>query len=196
MTNMMTEMLKLFYETFKNKKNSRDSLSKARKIESKSDQMQEQISSYLAECTKHELSFESSKGASAMIRITNELESIGDSTLNLFLQIERIENDLGFSDEMNKEIDGLCIVVMEFIEWNSSFIVNNISPMTEQDLEKSIKYENKIDDIRNKLLDSSRDRLSEGSTPKAELLFMDIIKHLEHIGDYSLNISQVLKKLN
>ena len=53
-----------------------------------------------------------------------------------------------------------------------------------------------IDDMRNKLLDSSRDRLSKGSKPKAELLFMDIIKHLEHIGDYSLNISQALEQTN
>ena len=53
-----------------------------------------------------------------------------------------------------------------------------------------------IDDLRNKLLDSSRDRLSKGSDPKSELLFMDIIKHLEHIGDYSLNISQALEQLD
>ena len=31
--------------------------------------------------------------------------------------------------------------------------------------------------------------------PKTELLFIDIIKHLEHIGDYSLNISQALTRL-
>ena len=47
--------------------------------------MQIEISNYLAECTKHELSRQSSEDAADMIRIVNELESIGDSTFNLFL---------------------------------------------------------------------------------------------------------------
>ena len=68
--------------------------------------------------------------------------------------------------------------------------------MTYQDLDKSIKYEEEIDNLRNKFLDTSRERLSTGSNPKAELLFLDIVKHLEHIGDYSLNISQALEQIN
>ncbi len=158
--------------------------------------MQEQISAYLAECTKHELSFESSKEAAAMMRITNELESIGDSSLNLFIQIDKIEDDLEFTDQMNEEIISFFGRVIKFIEWNSSFIINDIQPMLGQDLNKSIEYEKEIDDIRNKLIDLSRGRLSEGSKPKIELLFIDIIKHLEHIGDYSLNISQALEDIN
>ena len=196
MSDMMIKMLNLFQKTFKNKKYITDSLDYAKKLEHKSDQMQEEISAYLGECTKYELSLESSKGAAAMMRITNELESVGDSSLNLFLQIERLGNELKFNDDMNEEILGLYSNVMKFIEWNSLFISNNLKSMNEQDLDKSIKYENNIDDIRNKLLDSSRNRLSKGFNPKSELLYMDIIKHLEHIGDYSLNISQALEQLD
>ena len=86
--------------------------------------------------------------------------------------------------------------VMTFIKWNDLFIKDNIKPMTPIDLDKSINYEEMIDDKRNRLLDSSRKRLSKGSPAKAELLFMDIIKHLEHIGDYSLNISQALEQID
>ena len=68
--------------------------------------------------------------------------------------------------------------------------------MTDIDLSKSIKFERNIDNIRNKFLDSSMSRLSLESNPKAELLYMDIIKHLEHIGDYSLNISQALEQID
>jgi phosphate:Na+ symporter len=56
--------------------------------------------------------------------------------------------------------------------------------MTEEHLYKSIEYEKEIDDIRNQFIDLSRERLSKGSNPKAELLFLDIVKHLEHIGDF------------
>ena len=196
MSDMMTEMLNLFHETFKNNKNIENALFKARKLEDRSDQMQEQISTYLAECTKHELSLGSSKEAAAMMRITNELESIGDSSLNLFLQIERLKGKIKFTDEMNNQIIKCYDMVLKFIEWNNSFISNNIKSMSEEELKISIKYENEIDDIRNQLIDSSRERLSKGLNPKAELLFTDVIKHLEHVGDYSLNISQALEQIN
>ena len=197
MSKMMDKMLSFFYETFKNKKNISQATIKARKIESRSDQMQEQICSYLAECTKHELSIESSQGAATMSRITNELESIGDSCLNLFLQIERLEDNLNFNNRMNDETSKMYNLVITFMEWNNQFIADNIKPMTKKDLNKSIEYEKEIDLLRNQLLDSSRNRLSdEGAEPKAELLFMDIIKHLEHIGDYSLNISQSLEHID
>ena len=131
-----------------------------------------------------------------MMRITNELESVGDSTLNLFLQLERMEKGLEFDDRMNKEVSEIFSLVMKFIEWNSSFIESNIQSMTNEDLDKSIDLEKQIDDLRNQFIDYSRDRLAKGSNPKSELLFLDIIKHLEHIGDYSLNISQALEQLD
>ena len=196
MSNLMKQMLILFHETFKSEKDISQSLDKARKMELKSDQMQEEISVYLAECTKHELSFESSKGAASMMRIVNELESVGDSTLNLFLQINRFKDDLKLSDEIKEEVSAMYNVVMEFIEWNNSFIINDIQSINQEDLDKSVQYERKIDGFRNKLIESSRQRISKGAVPKVELLFMDIIKHLEHIGDYSLNISQALEQTN
>ena len=169
------------------------SLEEARNMEKTSDEMQEQISTYLAECTKHELSFESSINASAMMRLTNELESIGDSCFNLFLQIEKVENKLKFTNEMDKEIFEILDMVFDFTKWNDSFIIDNVKPMTKKDLDRSMVYENAIDNMRNLLLDSSRKRLVKGSDVRSELLFMDIVKHLEHIGDYSLNISQALQ---
>ena len=196
MSDLMIQMLILFYKTFTSEKDTFKYLEKAKKMELKSDQMQEEISIYLAECTKHELSFESSRVAAAMMRIVNELESVGDSTLNLFLQIDRLKDDLKLSDEIKVEISEMYNEVMEFVEWNNSFIIKDIESMNQEDLDKSIKYERKIDDFRNRLIESSRQRISKGAVPKVELLFMDIIKHLEHIGDYSLNISQALEQTN
>tara|TARA_B110000263_G_scaffold169129_1_gene147317 strand:+ start:119 stop:1786 length:1668 start_codon:yes stop_codon:yes gene_type:complete len=196
MSSLIKKMLNLFEKTFKKEENISKSIILGRKMESTSDQMQEQISTYLAECTKHELSYSSSKEAAAMIRLTNELESIGDSCLNLFLQIEKNNEELMFTDKMNKEILQLYSMVIKFVQWNNSFIENNLKCMTDIDLNKSVEYENEIDDIRNRFIDASRERLSLESNPKGELLYIDIIKHLEHVGDYSLNISQALEQIN
>jgi len=197
MSVLINKMLDLFKKTFKKEKDISESIILGRKMEITSDEMQEEISTYLSECTKHELSYRSSKEAAAMLRLTNELESIGDSCFNLLLQIEKSNNEkLVFSDKMKKEILQLYSMIIKFVQWNNSFIQNNLTSMTDIDLSKSIKFERNIDNIRNKFLDSSMSRLSLESNPKAELLYMDIIKHLEHIGDYSLNISQALEQID
>ena len=168
------------------------SIDNARKKEILTDQMQVEISNYLSECSKHELSVQSSKDASDMIRIVNELESIGDSTFNLFLINEKMDKNL-FSDEMKAQILDLYSVVNQFLLWNHDFITNDIKQMSKDDLSKSIEFENKIDNMRNSFIGLSGDRLSKDSNSKSELLFIDVIKHLEHIGDFSLNVSQALE---
>jgi phosphate:Na+ symporter len=169
-----------------------DSIEKARKTEILTDQMQVEISNYLAECTKHELSVQSAQNASDMIRIVNELESISDSIFNLFLISKKLDNNM-LSLEMNDQIQRLYNKVNEFINWNHDFLAKDIKSMSLDDLNKSIQYENEIDDMRNKFIKASSNRLTEDSNVESELIFIDIIKHLEHIGDFSLNISQALE---
>jgi len=168
------------------------SIEKAKKTEILTDQMQVEISNYLAECTKHELSVESAENASDMIRIVNELESVGDSIFNLFLISEKLDR-VTLSAEMKDQIGKLYNKVNELIDWNHSFLSKDIKSMSVDDLNKSIQYENEIDDMRNKFIETSSDRLAKDSNVKSELIFIDIIKHLEHIGDFSLNISQALE---
>ncbi len=168
------------------------SIKEARKMEDLTDTMQEQISNYLAECAKHELSEKSSKNTADMIRIVNELESVGDSILNLFLINEKLDKKT-LSSEMKDQILELFAKVDEFTSWNHSFIENDIKKMSAKDIEQSVNYENEIDDLRNKFIDLSSKRLSKDSSSLSELIFVDIIKHLEHIGDFALNISQALE---
>jgi len=191
MSNTVNDFLSKSKSIFTDNK-STISIEEARKMEDLTDKMQEEISNYLAECAKHELSEKSSKNTADMIRIVNELESVGDSILNLFLINEKLDKKT-LNSEMKNQILELFTKVDEFIHWNHSFIENDIKKMTNQDIEKSIKYENDIDDLRNKFIDLSSKRLSKDSNSLSELIFVDIIKHLEHIGDFALNISQALE---
>ena len=191
MSTIINEFIATAIDTIKSGKEE-DSIDSARKQEVLTDQMQVEISNYLSECSKHELSVQSSKDASDMIRIVNELESIGDSTFNLFLIIEKIDKT-SLTDEMKNQISDLYSVVNEFLIWNHEFITNDMKQMSSDDLNKSIEYENKIDDMRNRFIEESGKRLGNDSNSKLELIFIDIIKHLEHIGDFSLNISQALE---
>ena len=95
---------------------------------------------------------------------------------------------------MEVQILDLYNNVNKFLKWNYSFLSEDIKPMSHDELSKSIEYENKIDEIRNNLISASTLRLSKDSNTKSELLFIDMTKHLEHIGDFCLNISQALER--
>ena len=63
------------------------------------------------------------------------------------------------------------------------------------DLEAAMRFEETIDDMRDELNRLSRRKMAKKkrSELKGELIFRDIVRHLEHIGDYSLNISQAMR---
>ena len=60
---------------------------------------------------------------------------------------------------------------------------------------RPLRFEDAIDEMRDQLNKISRRKMAKKkrSELKGELIFRDIVRHLEHIGDYSLNISQALR---
>jgi phosphate:Na+ symporter len=60
-------------------------------------------------------------------------------------------------------------------------------------LEKALNLERTIDASRNSLKKAVQKRLQEGSDVKQELLLLDIVRHIEHIGDYSLNVAEAMR---
>ena len=75
---------------------------------------------------------------------------------------------------------------MQFIHIN----INRHLP--KEKLEFATELENSIDAFKNELKKLARKRLEEGSNVKAELLYMDLVKQIERIGDHCFNISELL----
>jgi phosphate:Na+ symporter len=55
--------------------------------------------------------------------------------------------------------------------------------------------ENSIDDFRSALKKKARKRLQTGANVKSELLFMDIVRHVEKIGDHAYGVAHALREL-
>ena len=53
--------------------------------------------------------------------------------------------------------------------------------------------ENKIEYIKKNLKKEVRKNLKSGADIKGELLYLDIVRNIERIGDYCLNIAQALR---
>ncbi|MCD6177238.1 MAG: Na/Pi cotransporter family protein, partial [Candidatus Cloacimonetes bacterium] len=92
--NKMVELINDMFDTFLKVFRSPDkkmggTVKKVKAMEELSDQMQIEITKFLVECSKEDLSERSVMNLNAIMRIVNELENIGDSCYKLMLLTER-----------------------------------------------------------------------------------------------------------
>ncbi|MBI9101946.1 MAG: Na/Pi cotransporter family protein [Spirochaetales bacterium] len=192
MANIVKNMYTEYLQVFKNPdKKMGDKITLLKEQEDYTDQMQEQLSSYLVEVSRENLNESSALNVAMLMRTVNELESVGDSIYNLSLLAQRrydkaidldpiaVEEILPYADRVTKFLD---------------FITKHLdSPLSAVEMEKARKIERKIDKTRNTLNKSARKRLRDKGNIKSELMIIDIVRHMEHIGDYLINIAESLR---
>jgi len=194
MAGIVHKMFTIFREVFDNPQTKMiTEVTELKEMEDYTDQMQEQISAYISDCTKEHLNERSAVNANAMIRIVNELESIGDSCFNLIILAQRrYDKKLQIDERALKDFAPYSDHVFSFIE----FIKKHLNEhLPEEELNNAIKLEDEINGMRNVLKKSSQTRLQEGGNVKGELLYIDLIRHVERIGDYSINVAQALRQI-
>ncbi|MBN2535789.1 MAG: Na/Pi cotransporter family protein [Spirochaetales bacterium] len=194
MANIVEAMFAVFLKLFHNPdKKMRDLVDKVKEEEERTDQMQVEISRYLAECAKENLNEISVNNVTAMLRITHELESIGDSCYRLMILAQRrYDKKIKMDKESLAEIDNYSKQVKNFINFINEHLNQHLS---KYDLNRAFELEEQMDQSRNVLKKNARKRLQKGYDVRAQLLFIDIVRHFEQIGDYSLNISQALRQI-
>ena len=163
--------------------------------ENRVDDMQEQMISYLTKCTRRPLGRDQSKTVASQRRITNEIESIADSTYGIGLLMERLyTKGLSFHEQGDNELMEYTSRVLKFLKYNQDFLGYRLE---DYNLEIALEMENGIDKMRDQLRKHSRKTIEHETDVdvKGELIFMDIVRHLEHIGDSSLNVSEAIAEL-
>ena len=154
------------------------------------DQMQEQITAYLLKCETLPVSVTQLSNISSMIQIVDDLEAITDECYALGKLIQKsIEKKMEFKDEDMERLLPYVELARQFMQ----FIHININKhLSKEKLEFATELENSIDAFKNELKKLARKRLEEGSNVKAELLYMDLVKQIERIGDHCFKISELL----
>ena len=195
MAKVTREMISIFTEIFSNpEKKMGGYVVKAKELENLTDKMQEEISDYLVECFKEDLSQRNINDITAMMRIAHELENIGDASYKLvFITRKKYEKKIKFTDEAMNEIKDFTVLVASFVDFCINHLGNNFS---KEDLKQAYNLEEDVNQFRNRLNKNVRHRLKQGAYVRGELFYLDISKYLEHIGDHSLNIAQALKEMN
>ncbi len=194
MVGVIDDMFNTFLEVFRNPdKKMGSSVEKVRNMETLSDQMQVEITKYMIECSKEDLSERSVMNLNAIMRIVNELENIGDSCYKLMLLTERkYDNKIQLHTKAMEEFNDFASLLAESMEF---YKLRMNEHLEKQVLDLVYKLEVKMNNLRDNLKKATQYRLQEGSNVKSELLYLDLLKHFEHIGDNSLNIAQALRQV-
>jgi len=194
MADVTLEMFELFLEVFQNPTAKMgEKVDKIKCYEELTDKMQFEISKYLVDCSQEELSEANVRNVSAFIRVINELENIGDSCYKLILIVQkRYDEKLKFHSGSVTEILDYAKLVLEYINfWRSHLNIH----LESEELEYAFEMERQINQTRDKLRAVTETRLKRGANAHSELLYLDLLKNFEHIGDASLNIAQALGKI-
>lgn len=165
---------------------------KVKRMENYADDMQEELSDVCVTILNDSrVSFDADETRS-LLRTIDELESITDSCCNLvILEKRRADNAWSFSHIVEEKLSSYVNLVdsfLVFIEEN----INNKFSYVEEEVAKS--FEERIDEVRNTFYKETQERLIYNKDDvKIELLVLEEIRHLEHIGDYCMNIAETMK---
>ena len=160
------------------------------KAEDYVDQMHEQITHFLIKCESMPLSDKQINHISSMIQIVDELENMSDSCYaTIMLIVRSIDKKMKFQQADMERLLPYLELVRQFLQ----FIRRNInSQLTPEKLELAAELEDGIDAFRKDLKKVARKRLEAGADVKAELLYIDLVRRIENIGDNCFSISESL----
>ncbi|MFA5448200.1 MAG: Na/Pi cotransporter family protein [Sphaerochaeta sp.] len=190
MANLACNMLTRYREMFNNNETEVDDvIHRMKRDEEYADQMQEQLSHFCVRLMQESQTPANASTLNSLIRVMDELESVTDSCYNLaMLSQRRWANRWSFDEETVKDMQEYQNLVQEFLDYVRDRMDRTL---TKAEMQKAIEFEEQINEWRTRLSATIQDRLSEGEGDvKVELLLLEKVRHLEHIGDYCTNIAE------
>lgn len=154
------------------------------------DQLESDISVYLAELSQRSIAPVQGRELAGYFHSINDIERIGDHALNIAqLCEERVERNLAFSSEAVEDIKKMYTLVMDTV----SKAVTALETMDPELARQAIVSESNIDRMEKRLRDSHVSRIHEGMCfPPSGVIFLDIVANLERIGDHATNVAQAV----
>ena len=166
------------------------SLSQVAPREEAVDNLQKEITRYLIELSRKNLSMEESEKLPVLLHTVNDIERIGDHSENLVeLGTRKIEQKLPFTPQAITEI-------RRMYEETNNMLNETIEALENNDLalaKRALKREETLNRFQIELRQNHVQRLNEGSCQLLSgLIFLDYVANLEKIGDHLTNIAQAI----
>jgi phosphate:Na+ symporter len=165
-----------------------------REKEEIADEMREELTRFLMECTRRQLSYQTDRNVYYLMRIIADLEDMTDDCYSISLMLERsVKKELLFKEKELEALSPYITLVKEFLSFVREHLGRAISAEQSAYAED---LENRIDKYRDKLRKMGRKRIEAGENVKMELLFIDLVRRIEKLGDVCYNISEALSYMH
>lgn len=163
--------------------------SRIEKYESITDNMEVEICDYLTKVSEGRLSSESKVEIHNMMRVCDELESIGDSCYNIARTINRRRQYAGsdFTEKQYENINNMMVLTGEAVKLMADAVKN--AEHRYVDLNKNYNTENEINNYRSQLKNQNIvDINNQKYDYQLGVFYMDLIAECEKLGDYAINV--------
>lgn len=152
--------------------------------------LNQQVINFTTAVISHEFQAESSQSIVLFLKLSSDLERIGDHAMNIAARAQKLaKDDTHFSEDALKEIgimESLCnnildeLIIMDYDEFK--YIVDKIDVM-----------EDNIDKTQHQFAVNQLIRLKEKKcTTENSVIYTKILTDFERIGDHGLNIAESL----
>ena len=157
-------------------------------IEEIIDEVEEAINYYVAKISQQEVSESQAQVLTSIISICADLERIGDHATSLVeLADYRFQNNLPFSDEALRELDEMISKVVESVET----VIEALKTKDKTKASSIVTLDDALDQMERDLRAKHIRRLNQGICyPASGVIYLDVLGHLERIGDHAVNIAE------
>ena len=172
-----------------------DILARREEIENHIDAMQKSIIHYLTTIYQGGVNEAEAIEISEIMRITNNIERVGDSMESVSRLLEHISiYDIHLSHSAIKNLEKMLQEVNDFFE----FVINElVSGKTNNFLLNAEKREDCIDKMREDMRNDHINRLRKGlCSVDTGVHFITLLSNFERMGDYCLNIATGINRIH
>jgi len=166
-------------------------LTKIEKYEQITDNLELEIADFLTKVSEGELSHESSKKIRALLKIIDDMESVGDTIFQLSKVMDNAKQSQVVFNE--KQLDALRemfdLLKKAFVEMN----LNLGKDYDSVNIDKAQSIETTINNKRNAFrLQHVEDLKEKKYKHKVGTFYIDMVSICERIGDYVINVSEAI----
>ncbi|MDR0551530.1 MAG: Na/Pi cotransporter family protein [Spirochaetaceae bacterium] len=155
--------------------------------------MREELTGFLMHLSRRHIHKRALTDISLLLRIISDLK---DMATDCYSMGNIVQTSVRKNRTFEKaEVDALLPYMGQVHEF-LAFVNDNLGgKLTEEQSGFAYKLEDAIDISRNALRKLGRKRIEEGGNVKTELLFIDLVRRIEKLGDYCYSISKSLSRM-
>ena len=154
------------------------------------DNLQKEIINFLVKVMQQNIIVEESKEITTLMRMTNNVERIGDEIEDIAEALERmIEDKLYFSEQAIQDYVAISSETREFL----ALVFKGIKEENKQIMPEAVKLINSVNKMTEEMRLSHHDRLVEGVCEiDRGMIFIDILNAFEKMGGSCYNVAQAI----